>query len=100
MVRVTFAIRAGGPAMKLKNLVAGLAVALAFAGAAFANPISYSTVNVPFDTPQAAAAAVITAVNSSSPAYAYTATCTGTTTATCVGTRFVVSVTGLTTAAG
>lgn len=65
-----------------------------------AAPISYSVTNVPMDTPQALGAAVIGAINSSGPSFAYTATCTGTTTATCVGNRFVVSVTGLTTAAG
>ena len=43
---------------------------------------------------------VIGAVNSSGPAFSYTATCSGTTTATCTGNRWVASVTGLTTAAG
>lgn len=86
----------------MKRLFASVAAvaALAFAQVAAAAPISYSTVNVPMDTVQAAAVAAITAVNASNPAYAYMATCTGTTTATCVGTRFTVSITGLTTAAG
>jgi hypothetical protein len=80
--------------------LAAFAAAVALPLAVAASPISYSTVNVPLDSPQALAASVITAVNSSSPAYAYTATCSGTTTATCTGSRIVVTVTGLTTAAG
>lgn len=75
------------------------AAALAFAASAVAAPLPYS--NVPLDTVQAAANSVITTVNNSGdPAYGYSATCSGTTTATCTGTRFTVSVTGLSTAAG
>ena len=74
------------------------AFALAFAPVAMAAPFTYY--NQPFDTPNAAVNALTTAINNGSPTYAYTASCTGTTTATCVGSRFVVSVSGLTTAAG
>lgn len=86
----------------MKRLLASVAAvaALAFSSLAAASPISYTTANVPLDTVQAGAVAVITAINASAPAYAYTATCSGTTTATCTGIRFTVSVTGLTTAAG
>jgi hypothetical protein len=85
----------------LTSLVAFVsAIALLGSPAAFAAPIAYSTVNIAADTPQAPSIALITAINASSPAYATTVTCTGTTTATCTGLRAVISVTGLTTAAG
>lgn len=85
----------------MKRIIVSLfaaAFALAFATVAPANPLAYQ--NSPFDTPNAAVNALTTAINNGSPTYAYTASCTGTTTATCVGSRFVVSVSGLTTAAG
>jgi hypothetical protein len=63
-----------------------------------AAPIPY--VNVPMDTPNSAANAVVTSLNAVLPSAQYVATCSGTTTATCVGIRFTVSITGLTTAAG
>jgi hypothetical protein len=80
--------------------VLAVAAAMAVASAAVAAPLPYSTTNIPLDTPQALGAAIITAINASAPDFSYTATCTGTTTATCTGNRFIVSVTGLTTAAG
>lgn len=74
--------------------------AVAFATFAAASPISYSSLNVPVDTPQAMAGLVIGAINSSQPFAATQAVGSGTTTATASSLRSVVSVTGLTTAAG
>ena len=67
-------------------------------GFAFANPVPY--INSPLDTVQATVNAAIASMNAVTPGYNYTSTCSGTTTATCLGIRFVASVTGLTTAAG
>lgn len=64
---------------------------------AFAAPIPYF--NGPYDTVQNALNTVIASINTASPATAYTATCTGTTTSTCQGLRLQVSITGLSTAA-
>lgn len=81
------------------GLLATIAALTGFLGApAFANPIPY--VNVPYDTPNSAVNAAITSINANQPEAAYSSSCSGTTTATCTGIRFVVSVTGLTTAAG
>lgn len=77
----------------------GLLAAFLFAVApvvAFANPLPYY--NQPFDTPNSAVNAVIAAANANVAALNYTSTCSGTTTATCVGLRNLVSITGLTTA--
>lgn len=77
----------------------GLLAAFLFAVApvvAFANPLPYY--NQPFDTPNSAVNAVIAAANANVAALSYTSTCSGTTTATCVGLRNLVSITGLTTA--
>jgi hypothetical protein len=72
---------------------------LAFAGFATASPLPY--INAPLDTVQAAANAVIASINANSTPQATLTTCTtATTTATCSGLRFTLSVTGLTTAAG
>ena len=86
----------------MKRLIALFASsALAFSAMtapAFANPIPY--VNSPVDTPQALANGIIANVNNNLPATQYTSLCSGTTTATCTGLRNLVSITGLTTAAG
>ena len=84
----------------MKRIIALIAAAfaLAFAPVAMAAPFTYY--NQPFDTPNSAVNALITQLNSSSVGAQYTASCSGTTTATCTGSRIVVSVTGLTTAAG
>jgi len=82
-------------------LAAALAVVsllLAPMAPAFAAPLAY--VNTPMDTPQALVNTVVSSLNSTHPAFAVPVTCSGTTTATCTGLRFTVSVTGLTTAAG
>jgi hypothetical protein len=78
----------------------GLLAALLFAVAspAFANPIP--AINTPLDTPQALVNTAIVNLNAVTPAYQYASSCSGTTTATCQGIRVVVSITGLTTAAG
>jgi hypothetical protein len=74
-----------------------LACALAFAPAfALAAPLPY--INTPMDTINAGLNAVIASYNTTTPA-AYVGSCTGTTTATCVGLRIQPSYTGLTTAA-
>lgn len=76
----------------------GLAV-LGFASTpVFAAPASY--VNSPMDTPQALVNSAITNVNAVLPSAQSLIACTGTTTATCNGTRIAASYTGLTTAAG
>lgn len=82
----------------LATFLAALTMIGVSAAPAFAAPIAY--VNSPMDTPQALVNTVVTNVNASGPAFSYTNTCTGTTTATCVGNRFTVSITSLTTAAG
>jgi hypothetical protein len=75
-----------------------VAAVLAIGGPALATPLAY--INTPMDTPNSAVNSLITSLNASGPSFGYTASCSGTTTATCVGSRIVVSVTGLTTAAG
>ena len=76
----------------------GLLAALLFAAApAFAAPVPY--VNTPLDTPQAMINTALQGVNAAFPTTQSTVSCTGTTTATCNGTRIAVSITGLTTAA-
>jgi hypothetical protein len=79
-----------------KLIAAGLAVLLFAPALALANPLPY--INAPLDTVQATVNAAIANLNSVSPQYQYTVACTGTTTATCQGTRLAVSITGLTTA--
>lgn len=81
-----------------KLFAAGLAVLLFVPTLALANPLLY--INTPLDTVQATVNAAIANLNSVSPQYQYTFACSGTTTATCTGIRALVSVTGLTTAAG
>lgn len=78
--------------------LAVLALAFAPLAPAFANPIPYN--NSPMDTPQGIVNSAITSLNSVTPGYNYTVACSGTTTATCTGIRVLVSITGLTTAAG
>ena len=70
----------------------------AFTGSAIAAPLPY--LNTPFETPNSAANAVITAYNAAVPGAAYTTACTGTTTATCQGLKIAASYTGLTTRRG
>ncbi len=86
----------------MKRLLAlGLAILSLLAAPlapAFASPLPYYSQT--FDTPNSAVNAMISIVNSAFPETAYTAACTGTTTATCTGLRFIDSITGLTTAAG
>ena len=81
----------------MRRLIALLAAVFCMAGPALAAPLPY--INTPFDTPNGAANAVVTNINSVVPAQGVTVACSGTTTATCTGIRAVVSVTGLTTAA-
>lgn len=71
---------------------------LAFAGVAPASPLPY--INAPLDTVQATVNAAITSYNGQATAAQYVGSCSGTTTATCVGLRIAASYTGLTTAAG
>ncbi len=70
---------------------------LASSGLAAASPLPYVT--APLDTVQAAANAVITTINANSAPQAILTTCSGATPVTCNGTRIIVSLTGLTTAA-
>jgi len=86
--------------MKLFRTALAAIASLLLTVPAFAAPISYSVVNIPADTPQTIPIALVAALNASSPTYVYPSTCSGTTTATCTGLKFVASVTGLTTAAG
>ena len=65
------------------------------AAPAFAAPLAY--INTPMDTINQGLNTVIQEYNAASPSAAYLSTCTGTTTATCVGVRFAASYTGLTT---
>ena len=65
---------------------------------ALAAPLPY--INAPFDTPNAVVNAAVSNINATSPPNNYTVACSGTTTATCTGIRVLVSITGLTTAAG
>lgn len=65
---------------------------------AFAAPLPY--INSPMDTPQALVNQLITSININQPESNVFNTCSGTTTATCLGLRFQVSITGLSTAAG
>lgn len=82
----------------LRTFLVGVFAAM-FATTALAAPLPY--INTPFDTPQAMVNTAITSINNNGgPAFAYPSTCTGTTTATCTGLKFTVSVTGLTTTAG
>ncbi len=78
---------------------AALALVLAtFAVASHAAPLAY--INTPFDTPNAPVNALIQQLNGGgAPLFSYLSTCSGTTTATCPGTKVTVTVTGLTTAA-
>jgi hypothetical protein len=80
------------------KLFRGLLAALLMLAAApaFASPLAYY--NQPLDTPNSAANAVVTSINANNALQAPLVACTGTTTATCQGTRINVSVTGLTTA--
>lgn len=71
---------------------------LLIANPVFAAPLPYT--NTPFDTPNSAVNSLVATMNSSIPSLVYPSSCSGTTTATCTGLRFTVSVTGLTTAAG
>ena len=64
---------------------------------AFADPLPY--INSPMDTPQALVNSLISSINLNQPEASYLSFCSGTTTATCLGTRFQVSITGLSTAA-
>ncbi len=66
--------------------------------AALASPVSYVT--VPLDTVNASINTLVSSLNSTQPWSAITVTGSGTTTATASGLKSVVSVTGLTTAAG
>lgn len=87
--------------MKFSALSAAIAscIALAFAPVmALASPVSYVT--VPLDTVNASINTLVSSLNSTQPWSATTVTCSGTTTSTCTGLRAVISVTGLTTAAG
>lgn len=80
----------------LFSLIAGLSL---IAAQAFASPLA--AVNTPFDTMQATVnSGVIAPLNAGYPPFSPSVACSGTTTATCTGIRLVVSVTGLTTAAG
>lgn len=81
----------------LASASAALALALAVSPA-FANPLP--SVNSPMDTPQALVNSAINTLNTVAPQFQYPVLCSGTTTATCTGIRAVVSITGLTTAAG
>lgn len=81
----------------MKAFLAGF-FALVFATAAAAAPLPY--INTPMDTIQAGLNTVIANYNTTATTAQYLSTCSGTTTATCTGTRFTVSYTGLTTAAG
>lgn len=63
---------------------------------AAANPLAF--INTPMDTINAGLNTVIQEINAGLPSAQYTVACTGTTTATCQGTRLSVSITGLTTA--
>lgn len=83
--------------MKISALLAAAALMLAPV-AALASPVPYVT--VPLDTVNASINTLVSSLNSTQPWSATTVTCSGTTTATCTGLRVVVSVTGLTTAAG
>lgn len=79
----------------------GLLAAFLFAVApmaAFAAPIPYYS--GPNDVPNVMVNTAINNVNAGFPSTSYTVACSGTTTATCTGTRLQISVTGLTTAAG
>lgn len=82
----------------LAAFFAALTMIVAPAVPAFAAPIPY--VNSPMDTPQALVNTAVGNINNSAPQFAYPSTCTGTTTATCTGLKFTVSITSLTTAAG
>ena len=84
--------------MKLSRFLIGAVAALAFAGAAIASPVPYIT--TPFSTVNESVNAAIANINSSQASAASLVTCTGTTTSTCQGLRFVSSYSGLTTAAG
>lgn len=90
---------------RLVSALAALAALAIFAavslpaGKAAAAPLSYSAVNIPIDTPQALAGAVIGAINSNLAEAAPLVTASGTTTATAQGLRVTVSITGLSTAA-
>lgn len=83
--------------MKMKFLALAAAF-LSLASAAVAAPLAY--ISTPFDTPNGAANAVVTAYNNAAVGAAYPVTCTGTTTSTCSGIKIVTSYSGLTTAAG
>ena len=83
--------------MKAFRLLLAFALTL-FTAPAFAAPLAY--INTPMDTINQGLNTVIQEYNAASPSAAYLSTCTGTTTATCVGVRFAASYTGLTTAAG
>ena len=80
--------------------ILGLLAAFLFAVStpAFAAPLPYN--NNPLDTIQGAINTTVASFNSSYPEAAYITACSGTTTATCQGTRLNISVTGLTTAHG
>lgn len=84
----------------MKRIIGLVAVALALLFAplapAIAAPLSY--VNSPLDTPQALVNSAISEINTNQPESNVFNTCSGTTTATCLGLRFQVSITGLTTA--
>lgn len=85
----------------MKKLLAFLAVIAAIFSAplaALASPVSYVT--VPLDTVNASINTLVSGLNSTQPWAATTVTGSGTTTATASGLRSVVSITGLTTAAG
>lgn len=87
--------------MKLFAYAARFAAALAIAVlpvAAAASPVPYVT--VPLDTVNASINTAVSSLNSTQPWAAIPVTASGTTTATANGLRSVVSVTGLTTAAG
>lgn len=82
----------------ISTLLAVAALLLGAAAPAFANPLPY--INSPMDTPQALVNQLVSSINTSQPEASYISYCTGTTTATCLGIRMQVSITGLTTAAG
>lgn len=83
--------------MKRLFAVIGLFLSL-LAAPAMAAPLPYY--NQPFDTPNSAVNALIASINTNQPESNVFNTCSGTTTATCLGLRFQVSITGLTTTPG
>jgi len=88
--------------IRLRNfwtaLILALSMPLMFVGDCDGAPLPY--INTPMDTINAGLNTVVANYNAQATGAAYVGSCTGTTTATCVGLRIAASYTGLTTAAG